>query len=208
MSDNEYSEFKEFLFRNFLETEKGEHVLVERIQDYVYNTGINDKEEEFQEIVAGVFHLCNTGFSRFIDLAYLLNIPAVFAETKQLGVWYMKNIQKRTNKEIASLMKVTESTIRDQYRLAEKQLEREAERTKIYETLHEMNLDGTLFFNCSEKDVPAEAEINDDPLYEYKYKIVFEQPYDEPCNCEQCIKQAVIDFLPKSVRKYRFVETR
>jgi len=45
----------------------------------------------------------------------------------------MKNIQKRTNAEIASLMKVTESTIRDQYRLAEKQLEREAERIKIYE---------------------------------------------------------------------------
>jgi len=133
MSDNEYSEVKEFLFRNFLETTEAEHVLVERIKDYVYNSAIDDKEEEFQELVGEVFELYNTGFNRFIDLAYLLNIPAVFAETKQLGVWYMKNIQKRTNAEIASLMKVTESTVRDQYRLAEKQLEREAERIKIYE---------------------------------------------------------------------------
>jgi len=65
MSDNEYSEVKEFLFRNFLETTEAEHVLVERIKDYVYNSAIDDKEEEFQELVGEVFELYNTGFNRF-----------------------------------------------------------------------------------------------------------------------------------------------
>lgn len=60
-------------------------------------------------------------------------IPDSFSKTKQLATWYMKKIQKRSNEKIAFLLDVTESTVRDHYCNAEKQLKKEAERAIVYQ---------------------------------------------------------------------------
>lgn len=131
--EDKYDKLKEFLFMEFVNLEDTpEHIIAERISDMFYNTSYDKDDPQVKEIIEGVSQNYKDGFNSATNLAYLLEIGSIFGETKMFMVWFMKEVQKRTNKEIAELMKIAESTVRDHYRNAEKKLKKNSIRAEEY----------------------------------------------------------------------------
>ncbi|MHA1402058.1 MAG: helix-turn-helix transcriptional regulator [Candidatus Heimdallarchaeaceae archaeon] len=133
MEDTEYTKLKEFLFMEFVDLEDTpEHIIAERLSDMLYNSSYEKDDPEVIKIIQAVTEHYSSGFNSATNLSYLLGIASVFGETKMFMVWFMKEVQKREYKEIAQLMKIAESTVRDHYRNAEKRLKKNSIRVSEY----------------------------------------------------------------------------
>lgn len=133
MNKEKYTKFKESLFIELVELEDvSEQVITEQLNDLIKNYNIDKSDPEVKTTVDFAIERYISGVNSATDLASLLDIPITFSDEKRFMVWYMKVKQNRTYREIAGLLKVTESTIRDQYRNAERRLDRMNETVKEY----------------------------------------------------------------------------
>lgn len=133
MNKEKHTKFKESLFIELVDLEDvSEQVITEQLNDIIKDHNIDKSNPEVKTTVDFAIESYISGVNSATDLASLLDIPITFSDEKRFMVWYMKVKQNRTYREIAGLLKVTESTIRDHYRNAERRFERMSETVKEY----------------------------------------------------------------------------